>query len=128
MHPISIPKEIIDSCIKKKEGYMYLKKLIIKTALIVIDMQNSWVRPNMSVLEIPKTRGIINNINEIAEALRTAGGHVIWTKSTFNCAWTPQMYESYADRSIINKIEWKKLVKSTMDLKYMKRWSINLKM
>ena len=90
----------------KKKGRLHVFEKInpLKTALIVIDMQNSWVKPNMSVLEIPKTRGIINNINEIAEALRTAGGHVIWTKSFFNCAWTPQMYENYADRNIINKM------------------------
>tara|TARA_Y100000813_G_scaffold2346_1_gene1695 strand:- start:1921 stop:2598 length:678 start_codon:yes stop_codon:yes gene_type:complete len=105
MHPISIPKEIIDSCIKRRGRLHVFEKINpLKTALIVIDMQNSWVKPNMSVLEIPKTRGIINNINEIAEALRTAGGHVIWTKSTFNCEWTPQMYEKYADRNIINKM------------------------
>ena len=74
MHPISIPKEIIDSCIKRRGRLHVFEKINpLKTALIVIDMQNSWVKPNMSVLEIPKTRGIINNINEIAKALRTAG-------------------------------------------------------
>ena len=51
MHLISIPKEIIDSCIKRRGKLHVFEKINAKkTALIVIDMQNSWVKPNMSVL------------------------------------------------------------------------------
>ena len=105
MHLISIPKEIIDSCINRRGKLHVFEKINPKkTALIVIDMQNSWVKPNMSVLEIPKARGIINNINKIASALRTAGGTVFWTKSTFNCNWTTKMYENFTDKKIIHKM------------------------
>ncbi len=105
MHKISIPKQIIDSCIKRRGKVHVFEKIDLrKTVLLVIDMQNSWLVPGMSSLEIPMARSIIPNINQMAESIRTSGGIVAWTKSTFNCPWTKEMYAEFSSNYWINRI------------------------
>ena len=103
MHKISIPKEIIDACIKRR-GKQHVFDTIDprKTALVVIDMQNSWVAPGLSVLEIPEANTIVPNINAIGKALRSAGGGVAWTQSTFDDEWTKTMYQGFCDEKVID--------------------------
>nr|AEX65051.1 hypothetical protein [Rhodococcus sp. Mel] len=50
------------------------------TALLVIDMQNSFVAPG-AVFEAPKGREIIPNIDRLIGEARLAGAPVIWTQS-----------------------------------------------
>jgi ureidoacrylate peracid hydrolase len=49
----------------------------IRTALLVIDMQNAFVAPGAPV-EVPAARGIAPAINRLAGELRTRGVPVIW--------------------------------------------------
>ena len=103
MHKISIPEEIIEACIKRRgRPHVYDTIDSYKTALVVIDMQNSWVAPNLSVLEIPEAKTIVPNINSIGTALRNAGGVVAWTKSTFDDEWTKNMYKGFCDEKVID--------------------------
>ena len=103
MHKISIPEEIIDACIKRRgRPHVYDTIDPYKTALVVIDMQNSWVAPNLSVLEIPEAKTIVPNINSIGTAIRNAGGVVAWTKSTFDDEWTKNMYKGFCDEKVID--------------------------
>jgi ureidoacrylate peracid hydrolase len=103
MHKISIPEEIIDACIKRRgRPHVYDTIDPYKTALVVIDMQNSWVAPNLSVLEIPEAKTIVPNINSIGTALRNAGGVIAWTKSTFDDEWTKNMYKGFCDEKVID--------------------------
>ena len=46
-----------------------------KTAMLVIDMQNYFVKPGHQG-EIPLAREIVPNINRLAAGLRRRGGHV----------------------------------------------------
>jgi nicotinamidase-related amidase len=48
-----------------------------RTALVVIDMQNYFVKPGYQG-EVPKAREIVPAINRAAAALRSRGGHVAW--------------------------------------------------
>lgn len=50
------------------------------TALLVIDMQNSFIAPG-AVFEAPKGREIIPNIDRLVPAARDVGCPVIWTQS-----------------------------------------------
>lgn len=50
------------------------------TALLVIDMQNSFIAPG-AVFEAPKGREIIPNIDRLVLAARDVGCPVIWTQS-----------------------------------------------
>ena len=96
MHKIDIPQEIIDACIRfRGRRHAFLDLDPERTALVVIDMQNSWVEPGFSPLHIPATRGIIENINALAAQARAAGAVVAWTRSTFPEDWTTRSYERF---------------------------------
>lgn len=105
MHKISIPEEIIRACIKRR-GKLHVYDTIdpAKTALVVIDMQNSWVAPGLSILGIPEAKTIVPNINTIGKALRNAGGAVAWTKSTFDDKWTKNMYKGFCEETVIDQM------------------------
>jgi ureidoacrylate peracid hydrolase len=51
-----------------------------KTALLVIDMQDYFVKPGQQG-EIPAAREIVPNINRLASGLRQRGGHVVWIRN-----------------------------------------------
>ena len=96
MHKVDIPQEIIDACIRlrgRRHAFEHIEPR--RTALVVIDMQNSWVQPDFSPLHIPATRDIIPNINALAAAVRGAGGMVAWTRSTFPEDWTARSYRRF---------------------------------
>jgi len=54
----------------------------MKTALVVIDMQNAFVASG-STIEVPKGREIVPNINQLVRACRKVGIPVIWVVSMF---------------------------------------------
>jgi ureidoacrylate peracid hydrolase len=51
------------------------------TALVVVDMQNYFVKPGHQN-ETPLAREIVPNINRLAAELRGRGGHVVWVRNT----------------------------------------------
>ena len=55
----------------------------IKTAFVVVDMQNYFMARGQQV-EIPAAREIVPNINRLADALRKAGGLVVWVRTISN--------------------------------------------
>ena len=105
MHRIEIPQAIIDSCIRMRgRRYAFQSLDPVRTALLVIDMQNSWVQPGLSPLEIPMTRSIIPNINALASAVRQAGGLVAWTQSSFPREWTTRSYQNFGAPDYCDRI------------------------
>lgn len=54
-----------------------------RTALVVIDMQNYFVKPGY-MGEVPMARQIVPGVNQLAAALRRLGGQVIWIKNSTN--------------------------------------------
>lgn len=56
-----------------------------RTALLVIDLQNGFVAEEQPG-ELPMARAIIGNVNRLAQALRKAGGHVVWIRHTSDSA------------------------------------------
>ena len=96
MHKVAIPQKIVDSCIRLRGRQHVLDSVDPdRLALLVIDMQNSWVEPGLSPLEIPMTRAIVPNINRLARAVRKAGGVVAWTRSAFPPDWTRRTYAHF---------------------------------
>jgi len=96
MHKVAIPRKIIESCLRFRGRLHAFESLEpARTALIVIDMQNAWVEPGVSPLEIPTTREITDNINRLAAAVRAAGGIVAWTQSVFPADVTRRAYERF---------------------------------
>ena len=65
-----------------------------RTALLVIDMQNYFVKPGHQG-EVPMARGIVPNINRLGGELRRRGGHVVWIRN--GTAGTRQSWSNYHD-------------------------------
>ena len=51
-----------------------------RTALVVIDMQNYFVKQGHQS-EVPAAREIVPNINRLAAEVRRRGGHVVWVRN-----------------------------------------------
>ena len=83
MHKASLPPELLE-VIRERRGRRHAFGAVdpARTALLVIDMQNHFMAPG-ALAEVEAARGIVPNINRIAEALREAGGHVIWIRVSF---------------------------------------------
>lgn len=101
MHKLSMPPELIER-VTKRAGRPHPFDVIepAKTALVVIDMQNYFMKHGF-MGEVPEAREIVPNVNRMAAALRTRGGHVVWVKNATNgtrenwsvmhdCLMTPQ--------------------------------------
>ena len=89
MHKIDIPRTIIDRGIARRGTRQVYGTLDpARTALLVIDMQNCFLAPGFSVLEVPGSRAIVDNVNALAAAVRNGGGLVVWTRHTFRPDWT----------------------------------------
>jgi len=82
MHPTDIPQEVKDHIILRR-GKLHLYEDLdpAKSALIVIDMQNTFMEPG-AMAEVPMAREIVSNINRLAAACRQAGAAVAWVQVT----------------------------------------------
>lgn len=85
MHKTNITLETINTATKRRGRSRYAFENITpeKTALVVIDMQNYFMKSGMAA-EVPVARDIVPNINKLATTLRNAGGQVIWVITTFD--------------------------------------------
>ena len=78
MHQIDIRPEIIERVMKRR-GRIHMHPSIdpAKTALVVIDMQNTFCAEG-SPAEVAASRGIVPNLNTLTPKLRELGVPVIW--------------------------------------------------
>jgi ureidoacrylate peracid hydrolase len=84
MHKVSIPQEVIDRVIRHRgREHVYDEFNPARTALLVVDMQNAFMMPGVAQVLCAEAVNIVPNINRLAEALRTAGGTVVWVITTF---------------------------------------------
>jgi ureidoacrylate peracid hydrolase len=92
MHTIAIPDWAYERA-KHRRGKLYAFEAIEprKTALVVVDLQNGFMAPGQPC-EIGHARDIVPNVNRLAEAMRAAGGTVVWIKNTYDAetaiAWS----------------------------------------
>jgi ureidoacrylate peracid hydrolase len=78
MHNVEIRQKIIDRVLARRGRFHLFENLVpAETALVVIDMQSTFVEPG-SPAEVSASRGIVENINTCAAGLRALGGTVIW--------------------------------------------------
>jgi ureidoacrylate peracid hydrolase len=84
MHKIAISKATVDR-LQARLGKLHPFDAIEarKTALVVVDMQNYFVKQGHQS-EIPGAREIVPNINRLAAELRRRGGHVVWVRNGTN--------------------------------------------
>ncbi|HWK97127.1 MAG TPA: isochorismatase family cysteine hydrolase [Pseudolabrys sp.] len=84
MHEFSLPSDLIEG-VTKRTGRAHPFDVMdpAKTALVVIDMQNYFMKPGFQG-EVPPARKIVPAVNKLAAALRAMGGHVVWIKNATN--------------------------------------------
>ena len=83
MHKVEIAQQAIDISLRRRGAVQPFATIEPrKTALLVVDMQTGFVAPG-AVAEIPVAREIVPNINRLANALRRAGGTIVWIVSTY---------------------------------------------
>lgn len=78
MHNVGIRQHIIDRVMARRKKFHWFDSLEAdKTALVIIDMQNTFCEPG-SPAEVPQSRGIVPPINEFTRSLRKENVPIIW--------------------------------------------------
>src|SRR6266700_10346 len=84
MHNVVIPKSIVERVIARRgREHVHDDLDPRKTALVVVDMQNAFMLPEVAHSFCPMAQEIVPNINRLAEGVRATGGAVVWIKTTF---------------------------------------------
>jgi len=104
MHQSRIPLKIKERVIERRGKLNMHERINPKTtALLVIDMQNCFIIPNLSIVEVPGVEAIAPNINKLATTLRKNNGQVIWTKHRYTTDWIA-WYENFCNKETRNQI------------------------
>lgn len=86
MHKVEIPQHVVARVLKRQGRWNVHDDVPPnEIALLVVDMQNYFMAPGQQV-EIPMAREIVPNVNRLADALRRAGGVVVWIRTISNAA------------------------------------------
>lgn len=85
MHDIDIPQWVVERVIAKRGAeHVFTDLDPAKTALVVIDMQNAFMKPEVAFAVIKTAPEIVPNINRLAAATRSAGATVVWIQMTYS--------------------------------------------
>lgn len=94
MHVIKLDERIISRSIKNKGArYAFTDIDPRRTAHLVIDMQNGFMLSG-AALEVPEARNIVENINSISAAIRSAGGLNVFLRFTVDPTSPWKVYEN----------------------------------
>ncbi|PZW50918.1 nicotinamidase-related amidase [Humitalea rosea] len=81
-HQLSIPDSVIQRVVARcGTPHPFAMLDPVRTALLVIDMQNGYMRADVSHSCVPTAPGIVPAINRLAASLRGAGGAVFWVQN-----------------------------------------------
>ncbi len=104
MHNVAIRQEIIDRVLARRACYHIFDFFnASETALIVIDMQPTFVAPG-GPAEVPASRGIVDNINVLAGSLRTRGVLVIWVTHANSRVAGGSDWDGFFDRFVAEDV------------------------
>ena len=84
MHKSVVYPSVIERVTQRRGGLRVFDRLDSRrTAHIVVDLQNGFMAPG-AVAEIGAARDIVPTVNRISEAVRDAGGLVVYIQNTFD--------------------------------------------
>lgn len=84
MHKLSIPQSVTDRVIARRgREHIFDDLNPARTALVVVDMQNGFMVPELGHAPCKMAHEIVPNINRLAEAVRVTGGAVIWIQTAY---------------------------------------------
>jgi ureidoacrylate peracid hydrolase len=108
MHNSAIRPAVLARVLERRGRRHSLEQLdAASCALLVIDLQDGFMAPG-APLEVPAARAIVPNVNRLAQALRAAGGRVVWVRMNVGSerdAWASffrRMPPEAAQRSLNN--------------------------
>jgi len=107
MHDVKIRQEVIDRVMARR-GHFHLFDHLepTKSALVVIDMQNTFLRPGAPV-EVPKGRDIVSNINRLSAAVRELGVQVIWVTHANSSSGGKSDWPGFFDNFVADEVRSK---------------------
>jgi len=107
MHDVEIRQEVIDRVMARR-GHFHLFDHLepTKSALVVIDMQNTFLRPGAPV-EVPKGRDIVSNINRLSAAVRELGVQVIWVTHANSSSGGKSDWPGFFDNFVADEVRSK---------------------
>lgn len=107
MHDVEIRQEVIDRVMARRGRFHLFDHLEpTKSALVVIDMQNTFLRPGAPV-EVPKGRDIVSNINRLSAALRELGVQVIWVTHANSSPGGKSDWSGFFDNFVADEVRSK---------------------
>ena len=84
MHTPVINPEVVRRVTERRGGMRVFDSIVCeRTAHIIVDLQNGFMAPGQ-VAEIDTARDIVPNVNRISDAVRNAGGLVVYIQNTFD--------------------------------------------
>ncbi len=105
MHDVTVRQEIVDRVLARRGRYHLYDSLDPgATAFVVIDMQNMFCEPGAPA-EVPASRGICDNIDRLAEEVRSLGGLVIWVTSAATFANGKSDWESFIRNFVAEEVQ-----------------------
>lgn len=83
MHPFALAPDVVARATARRGKLHPFDDLVpVRTALVVIDMQNAFIKPGVANALCPMAERIVPAVNRLAGALRAAGGGVFWIQNT----------------------------------------------
>jgi ureidoacrylate peracid hydrolase len=109
MHSVTVRKEIADRVLQRRGRYHLFDRLDPAcTALIVIDMQNTFCAPG-GPAEVPESRDIVEPINALTAELRNLGVPVIWVLHANHRIGGRSDWELFFDAIVADEVREKTL-------------------
>jgi ureidoacrylate peracid hydrolase len=84
LHNVNIPPSVVERVIRHRgREHCYEDLDPRRTALVVVDMQNAFMKKGVAHMLCEHAPDIVPNVNRLAQAMRRAGGRVVWIQTTF---------------------------------------------
>jgi nicotinamidase-related amidase len=103
MHQSYIPPRILDRVVWMRGGDHKIIVNPARTAHIVVDLQVGFMGEG-TLLEMPIARDIVENVNRVSQALRSAGGTIAYVQYKFDPD-EPHYWESHYGRMTPDALE-----------------------
>jgi ureidoacrylate peracid hydrolase len=95
-----LPDELVARAVARRGRLEVFERIEPRrTALLVIDMQVAWTRPE-GPMHVPTTQDIVPAINRLAASLRERGGRVVWVQHGNAPPDSPLYWATYYDNFI----------------------------
>ncbi len=104
MHDVEVRPEIVDRVLARRGRFHLFEELDPrKTALVVIDMQRTFVAPG-SPAEVPAARDIVDNINRLAKELRRLDVKIVWVTHANSRDATGSDWDGFFDHFVADDV------------------------